>query len=139
MEVRFRDLDQLAAPDWVMEPLQHDAASSGEDIQESLIDFQNDAEAMATFRTSGWRALWLTHGQHLPQLWERVQLLLLALPTSYLVEQGFSQALHMQSKYRNRLDLVSSGALLLKWTSMSRRQDAGSGPPSTGISLILFL
>ncbi|CAL8257930.1 unnamed protein product [Arctogadus glacialis] len=51
------------------------------------------------------------------ELWERVHLLLLAFPTSYLVEQGFSQALHMQSKYRNRLDLVSSGALRLKLTS----------------------
>ncbi|XP_076144513.1 zinc finger BED domain-containing protein 5-like [Alosa pseudoharengus] len=52
MEVRFRDLDQLAVPDWVMEPLQQDVASSEEAIQESLIDLQNDAEAMATFRTS---------------------------------------------------------------------------------------
>ena len=74
MEVRFSDLDQLVVPDWVMEPLQHDAASSEEAIQESLIDLQNDAEAMATFRTSGWRALWLTHGQRFPQLWERVHL-----------------------------------------------------------------
>ena len=30
MEVRFRDLDQLAVPNWVMEPLQHDAATSEE-------------------------------------------------------------------------------------------------------------
>ena len=117
MEVRFRDLDQLAVPDWVMEPLQQDVASSEEAIQESLIDLQNDAEAMATFRTSGWRALWITHGQRFPQLWERVHLLLLTFPTSYLVEQGFSQALHMQSKYRNRLNLISSGALRLKLTS----------------------
>ena len=43
MEVRLRDLDQLAVPDWVMEPLQHDAASSKEASQESLIDLQIDA------------------------------------------------------------------------------------------------
>ncbi|CAL8342268.1 unnamed protein product [Arctogadus glacialis] len=117
MEVCFRDLDQLAVPDWVMELLQHDAASSEEASQESIIDLQNNAEAMATFRTSVWRALWLTHGQRFPQLWERFHLLLLVFPTSYLAEQGFSQALHMQSKYRNPLDLVSSGALRLKLTS----------------------
>lgn len=117
MAIRFRDLQQLDVPDWVMEPWKADAVSCEPEIQESLIDLQNDEEAKATFRTSGWRAMWVTQGQRFPPLWERVHLLLLAFPTSYLVEQGFSQALHMQTKYRNRLNLVSSGALRLKLTS----------------------
>ncbi|XP_030298040.1 zinc finger BED domain-containing protein 5-like [Sparus aurata] len=117
MAIRFRDLQQLDVPDWVMEPWKADAVSCEPEIQESLIDLQNDEEAKATFRTSGWRAMWVTQGQRFPPLWERVHLLLLAFPTSYLVEQGFSQVLHMQTKYRNRLNLVSSGALRLKLIS----------------------
>ncbi|XP_073330750.1 zinc finger BED domain-containing protein 5-like [Pagrus major] len=88
MAIRFRGLKQSDVPDWVMEPCRADAVSCEPEIQESLIDLQNDEEAKATFRTSGWRAMW-----------------------------GFSQALHMQTKYRNRLNLVSSGALRLKLTS----------------------
>ena len=43
----------------------------------------------------------------------------LAFPTSYPAEQAFSQVLHMHSKYRNRLNLIASGALRLKLTSIS--------------------
>ncbi|XP_051950665.1 zinc finger BED domain-containing protein 5-like [Xyrauchen texanus] len=118
MEIRFRDLDQLDVPEWVMEPFQVDVSRTEDEIQETLIDLQNDEEAKSTFRTCGWRVMWATHGQRFPLLWKRIRLLLLAFPTSYLVEQGFSQALHMQTKYRSRLNLVTSGALRLKLTSL---------------------
>ena len=88
--IRFGDLEQLDVLDWVMEPGQADAANCEPEIQESLIDLQNDEEAKVTFRTSGWHAMWVTQGQCFPSLWERVHLLLLAFPTSYLVEKGFS-------------------------------------------------
>ncbi|XP_077083466.1 zinc finger BED domain-containing protein 5-like [Siphateles boraxobius] len=118
MEIRFRDLEQLDVPEWVMEPFEGDVSRSEAEIQETLIDLQNDEEAKATFRACGWRVMWVTHGQRFPLLWKRIRLLLLAFPTSYLVEQGFSQALHMQTKYRSRLNLVTSGALRLKLTSL---------------------
>ncbi|XP_048117914.1 zinc finger BED domain-containing protein 5 [Alosa alosa] len=116
-EVCFRDLNELDVPEWVTEPFQVDVSSIDAAFQESLIDLQNDEEAKATFRTSGWRAMWATHGLRFPLLWEKT-CVLLAFPTSYLVEQGFSQALHLQTKYRNRLNLVDSGALRLKLTSV---------------------
>lgn len=118
MEIRFRNLDQLDVPEWVMEPFQVDVSRSEAEIQETLIDLQNDEEAKATFRAYGWRVMWATHGQRFPILWKRIRLLLLAFPTSYLVEQGFGQALHMQTKYRSHLNLVTSGALRLKLTSL---------------------
>lgn len=118
LEVRFRDLRELDVPEWVTEPFEVDASSIDAAVQESLIDLQNDEEAKATFRISGWRAMWATHGLRFPLLWEKTCVLLLAFPTSYLVEQGFSQALHLQTKYRNRLNLVDSGALRLKLTSV---------------------
>lgn len=49
MKIRFRDIEQLDVPDWVMEPWQVDAASSEAEIQESLIDLQNDEEAKTMF------------------------------------------------------------------------------------------
>ncbi|KAJ8010245.1 hypothetical protein DPEC_G00073000 [Dallia pectoralis] len=72
-------------------------------------------EAQATFRTSGW-------GSCVPNmrslaLWEKTRLLI-AFPTTCLVEQGSSHVLQIQSKYRNCLDLMASGTLQLKLTSL---------------------
>ncbi|XP_070408073.1 zinc finger BED domain-containing protein 5-like [Nothobranchius furzeri] len=87
MELRFRDLQNLQVPYWILEPFQVDVFEKEPIIQEHLIDLQNDEEAQATFHTSGW--------------------------------QGFSQVLYMQSKYRNRLNLIASGALRLKLSSLN--------------------
>uniref|UniRef100_A0A8C6KAH0 DUF4371 domain-containing protein n=1 Tax=Nothobranchius furzeri TaxID=105023 RepID=A0A8C6KAH0_NOTFU len=119
MELRFRDLQNLQVPDWILEPFQVDVFEKEPMIQEHLINLQNDEEAQATFRTSGWQVMWTVHGHRFPTLWGKAQLLLLAFPTSYFVEQGFSQVLYMQSKYRNRLNPKASGALRLKLTSLN--------------------
>ncbi len=118
MKIRFSDLLDLDVPLWVMQPFQADLAEAEPAIQEQLIDVQSDEEAEATFRISGWDRMWLTYAEHYPTLWERTRLFLLAFPTTYLVDRGFSQVLHMQPKHRNRLDLCTSGALRLKLTSL---------------------
>ncbi|XP_071391322.1 zinc finger BED domain-containing protein 5-like [Centroberyx affinis] len=112
------DLLNLDVPIWVVQPFQADVTGCEPAIQEHLVDIQCDDEAQATFRTSGWGSIWVKYAQHYPALWEKTRLLLLTFPTTYLVEQGFSQVLHMQSKYRNRLDLMASGAIRLKLTSL---------------------
>ena len=68
-------------------------------IQENLIDFENDQEAQVMFHTSGWHAMWAMQGWRFPMLWEEARILFLEFPTSYLVEQAFSQVLHVQPKY----------------------------------------
>ncbi|XP_010775064.1 zinc finger BED domain-containing protein 5-like, partial [Notothenia coriiceps] len=118
LKIRFRDLLDLDVPTWVVQPFQADVAECEPAIQEHLIDIQSDDEAQAIFRTSGWGNMWVKYSQRYPALWEKARLLLLAFPTTYLVEQGFSQVLHMQSKYRNRLNLTTSGALRLKLSSL---------------------
>ncbi|XP_029281523.1 SCAN domain-containing protein 3-like isoform X2 [Cottoperca gobio] len=119
MEIRFKDLLDLDVPIWVVQPFQADVVNKCEPaIQEHLIDIQCDDEAQATFLTSDWGSMWVKYAELYPALWEKIKLLLLSFPTTYLVEQGFSQVLHMQSKYRNRLDLMDSGALRLKLTSL---------------------
>uniref|UniRef100_A0A3P9NB26 HAT C-terminal dimerisation domain-containing protein n=1 Tax=Poecilia reticulata TaxID=8081 RepID=A0A3P9NB26_POERE len=81
-------------------------------IQEHLVDVQ------AIFCTLGWGSMWTKYATRYQAFWEKARLLLVAFPTTYLVEQAFNQVLHMQSKYRNRLDLAASGALWLKLTCL---------------------
>lgn len=53
-----------------------------------------------------------------PVLWDKAQLFIIAFPSSYLVESGFSRMSHLLSKARNRLDIVKRGDLRLSLTSM---------------------
>lgn len=68
--------------------------------------------------TSGWGNKWVKYAQRYLAHWEKTRLLLLAFLTTHPIEQGFSQVLHKQSKYCNRLDLTASGALWMKLTSL---------------------
>uniref|UniRef100_A0A3B5LGI6 HAT C-terminal dimerisation domain-containing protein n=1 Tax=Xiphophorus couchianus TaxID=32473 RepID=A0A3B5LGI6_9TELE len=118
LKMRFWDLLDLEVPVWVVQPFQADVVDCDIVIQEHLVDVQCDVEAQAIFRTFGWGSMWTKYATRYPTLWEKARLLLLVFPTTYLVEQGFSQVLHMQSKYRNRLNLATSGALWLKLSSL---------------------
>ena len=53
-----------------------------------------------------------------PLLRDKAQLYVIAFPSSYLVESGFSRVSHLLSKVRNRLDIVKRGDLRLSLTSM---------------------
>ena len=53
-----------------------------------------------------------------PNLWQVAKLLVLALPTSYLVERGFSAVVQLLTKQRNRLDISQCGDLRLLLTDM---------------------
>uniref|UniRef100_A0A3B5Q1Y9 HAT C-terminal dimerisation domain-containing protein n=1 Tax=Xiphophorus maculatus TaxID=8083 RepID=A0A3B5Q1Y9_XIPMA len=118
LKMHFWDLLDLEVPMWVVLPFQADVVDCDIVIQEHLVDVQCDIEAQAIFRTFGWGSMWTKCATRYPTFWEKARLLLLAFPTTYLVEQGFSQVLHMQSKYRNRLNLATSGALWLKLSSL---------------------
>ena len=53
-----------------------------------------------------------------PNLWQVAKLLVLALPTSYLVERGFSAIVQLLTKQRNRLDISQCGDFELLLTDM---------------------
>ena len=53
-----------------------------------------------------------------PNLWQVAKLLVLALPTSYLVERVFSAVVQLLTKQRNRLDISQSGDLRSLLTDM---------------------
>ena len=48
---------------------------------------------------------------------QRSKLLIIAFPTSYLVEKGFSTVMGLHTKQRNRLDIVKNGDLRLMLTN----------------------
>ena len=53
-----------------------------------------------------------------PNLWQVAKLLVLALPTSYLVERGFSAVVQLLTKQRNMLDISQCRDLRLLLTDM---------------------
>lgn len=48
-----------------------------------------------------------------PLPWDKAQLYVIAFPSSYLVESGFSRVFHLLPNARNRLDIVKKGDLRL--------------------------
>ena len=120
MKVRFKDLLDLEVFPWLVEPFVTNINDCDSTMQEMLIDLQSDEEARAIFRAHGWAAFWIKWKNRFPQLWEKVELFILAFPTTYIAEQGFSEVLYMRNKYRNRLDMNATGgdSIRLKLTSL---------------------
>ena len=46
-------------------------------------------------------------------LWAEIEVIFVAFPTTWLAESGFSAVARLQTKYRNRLNIVKSGDLRL--------------------------
>ena len=115
MTTRFKDLSTLQIPDWVIDPFASNMATVEEQLVEQLTDLKHSVECQAKFRLSGYSQFWIKKEirEVYPQLWESVKLLLIAFPTSYLVEKGFSTVIQLLTKQRNRLDIGARGDLRL--------------------------
>lgn len=124
MKRRFKDLFDLEVPDWVITPFACNN-NIGFDLEEELVDLQTDIELKATFKNS-YEDFWLQKriSIHYPLLWNKVKKLLVAFPTSYLVERGFSVVCRLLSKQRNRLDIEKRGDLRLNLTNIEPEIDA---------------
>ena len=119
MLIRFKDLRELNVPDWVVDPFTADLEKVEIEIQEVLAELQADIEARIEFGQHDFSTFWVQKKNILrwPQLWERSKLLIIAFPTSYLVEKGFSTVMGLHTKQRNRLDIVKNGDLRLMLTN----------------------
>ncbi|XP_076044767.1 zinc finger MYM-type protein 6-like [Oratosquilla oratoria] len=125
METRFSDLLQMTVPDWFVNPFIADASEVDVTLQESIIELQNDTTARARFKRGGRHKLWINQYvyEKYPLLWKEVKLLLVAFPTSYLVETSFSRVMHLLSKTGNCLDIEKRGDLRLSLTSLELNID----------------
>ena len=119
MQTRFSDLLMMDIPTWVSIPFEANVADIDISLQESLIELQNDEIMRAKFKDGKYN-VWKTNdvATKYPLLWDKAQLYVIAFPTSYLVESGFSHVSQLLSKARNRLDIVNRGDLRLSLTSM---------------------
>ncbi|KAI6649984.1 SCAN domain protein [Oopsacas minuta] len=117
---RFTDLLELEPPHWLIDPFCVDAPTVPLYLQEELMDLQSDCEEKAHFTMMGYERFWIAIAgrNKFPNLWKVAKLLVLAFPTSYLVERGFSAVVQLLTKQRNRLDISQCGDLRLLLTDM---------------------
>ena len=122
MNDRFKDLVELHIPKWVCQPFLNINLNELEmidDITEELLTIQNDCE-LEPMVAKSYRDFWLQKeiAIRYPALWGKVQDLLIAFPTSYLVERGGSAVAQLLGKQRLRLDIVNRGDLRLNLTNI---------------------
>uniref|UniRef100_A0ABM5G983 Zinc finger MYM-type protein 6-like n=1 Tax=Pogona vitticeps TaxID=103695 RepID=A0ABM5G983_9SAUR len=118
METRFNDLINLKVPTWVVNPFTTDFAHLHPKLQEPLTDLKHDCEAQSHFQSYGYEAFWVKMRNTYPILWEEVKLLILAFPSTYLVERGFSAVQQILTKSRNMLKITERGDLRMRLTKM---------------------
>ena len=101
-----------------MNPFNTDLQMVELEIQEQLAELQADIEARIEFDQLGYASFWMQTKNilRMPLLCQRTKLLILAFPTSYLVEKGFSAVMRLHTKQRNRLQITKSGELRLMLT-----------------------
>ena len=116
---RFKDILELDVPASVLDPFM-DVQDVDDKFQSELIGLQNDEELKVKFQKS-YRDFWLQQQLHqqYPLLWDKVQVLFVAFPTSYLVERGFSVVSLLLTKQRKKLKIDERGDLRLFMTNMS--------------------
>ncbi|XP_066977864.1 SCAN domain-containing protein 3-like [Macrobrachium rosenbergii] len=104
-------------PTWVAVPFEVNAADVDISLQETLTGLQSDEILHAKFK-DGKHNIWKTNGtaKKCQLLWDKTQLYVVAFPSTYLVESGFSRVFHILSKVRKRLDIVKKGNLRLSLT-----------------------
>lgn len=120
-KIRFEDLENMHVPDWLVAPFDKkiDNKCDESDLEDELIEMCEDLEAKALFKNNILSEYWsnINTATKYPKLRAAAEPFLLAFPTSYMVEAGFSHANAILTKQRNRLNLQTRGDLRLKLTN----------------------
>ena len=104
------------------------------ELQEELVELQCDEIPRSLFK-KGKHNVWKNSdtARKYPLLWEKAKLYIIAFPTSYLAESGFSRVSHLLTKNSRRLDRAKRGDLRLSMTmlepyikKLSKKQSQGS-------------
>ena len=103
----------MEIPQWILNPCD-DTDVSDIELQDELISIQNDEELKVEFK-KGYQRLWLheTIPNSSPLLWAIAKKFLIAFPSSYLAERGFSAVANIVTKTRNRIAVTERGDLRL--------------------------
>ncbi|GBP52560.1 Protein FAM200B [Eumeta japonica] len=87
---RFEDILSMEIPPWIINPFD-ETVMENVILQEELLELSTNEELKVTFKR-GYQKFWLQAEipKKYPGLWEIVEKLLIAFPSSYLVEKSFS-------------------------------------------------
>lgn len=120
MRERFADLLQMNIPLWIADPFIVEVDDIDIKIQEEFIELQTDDLMKVRFQKIGEPLFWMQEDvqRRFPLLHTEAKRFSLPFPSSYLVEMGFGAVSRMQSKARNRFDVVSRGDLRLHLTKI---------------------
>ncbi|XP_053159163.1 LOW QUALITY PROTEIN: protein ZBED8 [Hemicordylus capensis] len=121
---RFQDILKMDVPDWLLDPFSCEISEASPNLEEELIELRTNEELKFKFK-SGYQQFWLQKQipELYPGLWTIVQKLLIAFPSSYLVERGFSAVTTLITKKRNRLQIANCGDLRMLLTNMEPNID----------------
>ncbi|CAG9790258.1 unnamed protein product [Diatraea saccharalis] len=111
---RFQDVLNMDIPDWVLDPFSNVNTAGSSQLEEELIELTTNEELKIKFKND-YQEFWLQKpiSQLYPGLWLIVQRFLIAFPSSYLAERGFSAVATLVTKKRNRLHVTERGDLRL--------------------------
>lgn len=117
-ETRFQDVLSMEIPQWIINPY-GDIEETDIVLQEEVIGISTNEELKVQFK-KGYQQFWLQRDIPMtyPALWTIARKFLIAFPTSYLVERGFSAVANLLVKKRNRLEITSRGDLRLNLTKL---------------------
>ncbi|GFY21935.1 uncharacterized protein TNCV_3295791 [Trichonephila clavipes] len=118
-EVRYKDILTMVVPQWIINPY-GDIEETDVVLQEELIGMSTNEELKVEFK-NGYQKFWLQKNIPLTYstLYNITRKFLIAFPSSYLVERGFSAVADLLTKKkRNRLDITNREDLRLNLTKL---------------------
>lgn len=116
---RFEDILKMNIPKWVLDPFSNTETIDSAKLEEELIEVTTNEELKLKFK-EGYQVFWLQKQIPIlyPGLWAVVQTFLIAFPSSYLVERGFSAVTNLLTKKRQRLQITNRGDLRMLLTKI---------------------
>ena len=120
---RFDDLLNLIIPDWIINPTINSEIQKLS-LQEEFIELSTNEELKIKLK-NGYQEFWLQRQIPIlyPALWAEVKKFIIAFPSTYLAEKGFSMVTNLLTKKRNRLSIVDRGDLRLLLTKIEPNID----------------
>lgn len=96
---RFDDILRMNIPDWILDPFSSANTEESPQLQEELMEVTTNDELKFKFK-SGYQQFWLQKEipTAYPEIWAVIQKFLIAFPSSYLVERGFSAVTNLLTK-----------------------------------------
>lgn len=121
IDVWFKtDIEVLEKKQWIPFPFSAKSLESisddASDMKEELINLRNSSVLKEEFQESDLATFWSKHQLEFPLLSKEAFPLLLAFPTSWECEAGFSQISILKTKHRNRLKVENDARLALSKT-----------------------